>query len=55
MAFASLNISSRNAAHHSHFTKRVGQIFTDLHPKYAMQCVGGDVVSPYPKRSMFSL
>jgi hypothetical protein len=55
MAFASVNISSKTAAHHGHFTQPVRQIFTDLHPKYAMQCVGGDVVSHYPKTSMFSL
>jgi hypothetical protein len=40
---------------HSHITKPIGQIFSDLYPEYVVQCIGGDnltyhvkVVPPIP-------
>jgi hypothetical protein len=37
----SLNILQRMLSH-SHLTKPIGQIFSNLYPKYVVQCIGGD-------------
>jgi hypothetical protein len=34
---------------HSHLTKPIGQIFSNLYPKYVVQCIGGDNLKDHVK------
>jgi hypothetical protein len=40
LGFASLSVLSKPESYFAHFR----QIFIDLHPKHAVQCVGGDAL-----------
>jgi hypothetical protein len=46
-AFASLSILSKNAKPKPFYSEPWGQVFTDLHPKHAVQCARGRCFEPW--------